>query len=434
MDNFSYRNGALHAEEVALAALAERHGTPAFVYSRAAIESRLHAYAQAFAGRDALICYSVKANGNLAILDLLARQGSGFDIVSAGELERVLAAGGDPGKVVFSGVGKRADEIRRALEAGILCFNVESEAEMLRLNEIAGQMSVTAPISIRVNPDTDAHTHPFIATGRREDKFGIDHDRALAAYRQAVGLDYLTPIGVDCHIGSQVTSVEPYIDMLEKLLSLVQRLERSGIPVRHIDIGGGLGINYRCGTTVQRTGGQPQAGDRDGNGDISGITAFATVVRDLVPERYGIMLEPGRSIVGNAGVLLTRVEYLKTNNTKRFAIVDASMNDLLRPSLYQAWHDIIPVTQHGQVMEHEYDIVGPVCETGDFLGLQRSLSLLPDDVLAVLSAGAYGFCMSSNYNSRPRAVELLVDGNQEHVIRERESLEQLMAGERILPV
>ncbi len=434
MDNFSYRNGALYAEGVALSALAERHGTPAFVYSRAAIESRWRAYAEAFSGRDALICYSVKANGNLAILNLLAGLGSGFDIVSGGELERVLAAGGESDKVVFSGVGKRADEIRRALEVGILCFNVETEAELLRLNEIAGQMSVTAPVSIRVNPDTDAQTHPFIATGRREDKFGIDYDRALSAYQQADTLDNLTPIGIDCHIGSQITSVEPYIVMLEKLLSLVERLGQSGIPIRHIDIGGGLGINYRCGSSVQRTGSEPQTGSRDGNGDIPGITAFAKVVRDLIPEPYGIMLEPGRSIVGNACALLTRVEYLKTNNTKHFAIVDASMNDLLRPSLYQAWHDIIPVTEREQVMEQEYDVVGPVCETGDFLGLQRSLSLLPNDLLAVLSAGAYGFCMSSNYNSRPRAVELLVDGEQEHIIRERESIGQLMAGEKILPV
>ena len=275
MDNFSYRNGALYAEGVALSALAERHGTPAFVYSRAAIESRWRAYADAFSGRDALICYSVKANGNLAILNLLAGLGSGFDIVSGGELERVLAAGGESDKVVFSGVGKRADEIRRALEVGILCFNVETEAELLRLNEIAGQMSVTAPVSIRVNPDTDAQTHPFIATGRREDKFGIDYDRALSTYQQADSLDNLTPIGIDCHIGSQITSVEPYIDMLEKLLSLVERLEQSGIPIRHIDIGGGLGINYQCGSSVQRTGSEPQTGSRDGNVDIPGITAFA---------------------------------------------------------------------------------------------------------------------------------------------------------------
>lgn len=433
MESLSYKNGALYAEEVALTGLAERHGTPAYVYSRAAIESRWRAYEQAFSGRDALICYSVKANGNLAILNLLARLGSGFDIVSGGELERVLAAGGGPDKVVFSGVGKRADEIRRALQVSIHCFNVESEAELLRLNDIAGQLSVSAPVSIRVNPDTDAQTHPFIATGRQEDKFGIDYDRTLAAYQQADNLDHVTPVGIDCHIGSQVTAVEPYVNALEKLLALVARLEQHGIPIRHVDIGGGFGINYKCGRAIQGAGADPQTGTTDGNDGIPDITVFGKVIRDLVPERYGILLEPGRSIVGNAGLLLTRVEYLKANNTKRFAVVDAAMNDLLRPSLYQAWQDIIPVTLHSKVEEQEYDVVGPVCETGDFLGLGRSLSLCPNDLLAVLSAGAYGFSMSSNYNSRPRAVELLVDGDQEHVIRERESVEQLMLGEAMLP-
>ena len=433
MENFSYKNGALYAEEVALTALAERHGTPAYVYSRAAIEARWRAYEQAFSGTDTLICYSVKANGNLAILNLLAALGSGFDIVSAGELERVMAAGGEPDKVVFSGVGKRADEIRRALEVGIRCFNVESEAELLRLDEIAGQMSVSAPVSVRVNPDTDAETHPFIATGLQENKFGIDYDCALAAYKLADRLENVAPVGIDCHIGSQITSVAPFVDALEKLLSLARRLEQSGIPVRHVDIGGGLGIDYKYGSAIRTAGAGSQTSGTNSDAAIPDIAALAGVVRERVPERYGMILEPGRSIVGNAGVLLTRVEYLKTNNTRRFAVVDASMNDLLRPSLYQAWHDIIPVTQRSDGTEAEYDVVGPVCESGDFLGLKRSLSLAPDDLLAVLSAGAYGFSMSSNYNSRPRAVELLVDGDQEHVIRTRESVEQLMLGETILP-
>ena len=414
MATFSYKNGSLYAERVSLDALAARHGTPAFVYSRAAIEARWRAYADAFSGRDALVCYSVKANGNLAVLNLLARLGSGFDIVSGGELERVIAAGGDPGKVVFSGVGKRADEIRRALEAGIKCFNVESEPELLRLNEIAGQVSVTAPVSIRVNPDIDPDTHPYIATGLRENKFGIDYEQALGIYQLADSLRNIEVTGIDCHIGSQITSVEPYIDAVNKLLALLGDLEETGIAVRHIDIGGGLGISY---------GGETAP-------DIAGL---AGAVSELVPARYGIILEPGRSIVGDAGVLLTRVEYLKANVEKRFAVVDASMNDLLRPSLYRAWHDIIPVTLRDGEAEWEYDVVGPVCESGDFLGLQRRLALRPDDLLAVLSTGAYGFSMSSNYNSRPRAVELLADGEDAYVIRERESVEQLMVGEKILP-
>ena len=413
MEAFSYKNGSLYAEDVSLEALAGRHGTPAYVYSRAAIEAGWRAYADAFSGRDTLVCYSVKANGNLAILDLLARLGSGFDIVSGGELERVLVAGGDPGKVVFSGVGKRADEIRRALEVGIRCFNVESEAELLRINGIAGDMSARAPVSIRVNPDIDPDTHPYIATGLKENKFGVDAGQALDLYRLAGALDNIAATGIDCHIGSQITSIGPYIDAVNKLLSLLERLEQTGITLSHIDIGGGLGISY----------GDEQAPD---------IAGFAGTVSDLVPEPYGIILEPGRSIVGNAGVLLTRVEYLKSNNTRRFAVVDASMNDLLRPSLYRARHDIIPVSERGDGATVDYDVVGPVCETGDFLGLQRRLSLAPNDLLAVLSCGAYGFSMSSNYNSRPRAVELLVDGEHEHVIRERETVEQLMAGERIL--
>ena len=431
MESFSYKNGALHVEGVALTGLAERHGTPAFVYSRAAIEARWRAYAQAFAGRDALICYAVKANSNLAVLNLMARLGSGFDIVSAGELERVLRAGGAPDKTVFSGVGKRTQEIRRALEVGIKCFNVESEPELLRINEIAARMSVTAPVSVRVNPDTDAQTHPFISTGRKEDKFGINHDRVLAAYQLAERLEHVAPVGIDCHIGSQITSLEPYIDALKKLLALVENLERHGVPVRHVDVGGGLGIDYHHGSAIRGGDAREQEGG-GADATVPGIAEFAKVVRDLVPARYGIILEPGRSIVGNAGALLTRVEYLKQNNTRHFAVVDASMNDLLRPSLYQARHDIVPVTERSEGAEADYDVVGPVCETGDFLGLQRRLCLREDDLLAVLSAGAYGFCMSSNYNSRPRAVELMVDEGREYVIRERETLAQLMAGECVI--
>ena len=415
MEHFPYKNGSLYAEGVSLTALADRHGTPAYVYSRAEIEANWRAYSDAFSGRDALICYSVKANGNLAVLNLLAGLGSGFDIVSGGELERVLSAGGDPARVVFSGVGKRAGEIRRALEVGIKCFNVESEAELARLDEIAGEMAVTAPVSIRVNPDIDPDTHPYIATGLRESKFGIDYEQAPDIYRLADSLGNIQVTGVDCHIGSQVTSTRPYADAVNKLLALKENLEKTGIAVRHIDIGGGLGISYSGEMTP----------------DVAG---FAEVISDLVPDDCGIILEPGRSIVGNAGLLLTRVEYLKTNNARRFAVVDASMNDLLRPSLYQARHNILSVTERRDEAGKDYDVVGPVCETGDFLGLQRRLALRPDDLLAVLSAGAYGFCMSSNYNSRPRAVELLVDGEDAHVIRERETVQQLMAGEKTLPV
>ena len=413
MEHFSYKNGTLYAEGVSLEALAARHGTPAYVYSRAAIEANWRAYADAFSGRDALICYSVKANGNLAVLNLLAGLGSGFDIVSGGELERVLSAGGDPAGVVFSGVGKGAGEIRRALEAGIKCFNVESEPELVRLNEIAGGMSATAPVSIRVNPDIDPDTHPYIATGLRENKFGIDYEQALDIYRLAGSLDNVAITGIDCHIGSQITSIGPYIDAINKLLALLDKLEETGIAIKHIDIGGGLGISY----------GDEAAPD---------IAGFAGAVSELVPDAYGIILEPGRSMVGNAGVLLTRVEYLKTGTEKQFAVVDASMNDLLRPSLYQAWQDIVPVVQRHDIAEKAYDVVGPVCESGDFLGLGRNLALCPDDLLAVLSCGAYGFSMSSNYNSRPRAAELLVAGEDAHVIRERETVEQLMAGERVL--
>ncbi len=403
----------LFAEGVSLAELAERHGTPAFVYSRAAIEHNWRQYADAFDSRRVLIAYAVKANSNIAILNLLARLGSGFDIVSGGELERVLRAGGRPDKTVFSGVGKGREELIRALEVGIRCFNVESEAELLRLNDIAKELTVRAPVSIRVNPDVDPQTHPYIATGLRENKFGVEFDRALDVYRRLHELEHLIPVGIACHIGSQITAIAPYTDAVTKLRSLLDRLEDIGISVGHVDMGGGLGIRYKDETAPD-------------------IAAFADAMKALIPQRYDLILEPGRSITGNAGLLLTRVEYLKQNNDKHFAIVDAAMNDLLRPSLYRAWQEIVPLVASPAAERKVYDIVGPVCESGDFLGLQRELALQENDLLAILSAGAYGFSMSSNYNSRPRAVELLVDGEQAQLIRLRESVEQLMAGESLL--
>lgn len=413
MAGFSYKDGVLCAEEVPLSELAGRHGTPAFVYSRGAMEANWRAYAAALAGRKALICYAVKANSNIAALNLLARLGSGFDIVSGGELERVLAAGGEPGKIVFSGVGKRRDELRQALRAGIKCFNIESESELSRLDAIAREEGVVAPVSARVNPDIDPDTHPYIATGLRENKFGIEFEKALDLCRRAAALESLRLTGIGCHIGSQVASVEPYAAALKKLLALAAELEGAGVAIEHIDLGGGLGISYR---------GEP----------APAVEALAAVAK-LAPERFEIILEPGRSIIGNAGVLLTRVECLKSNRGKHFAVVDAAMNDLLRPALYQAWHDIAPVVQGGAAPERLYDVVGPVCESGDFLGLQRRLALREGDVLAVLGAGAYGFSMSSNYNSRPRAVELMVDGGRDYIVRARESTAQLMAGEALLP-
>lgn len=413
MAGFSYKDGVLCAEEVPLSELAGRHGTPAFVYSRGTMEANWRAYAAALAGRKALICYAVKANSNIATLNLLARLGSGFDIVSGGELERVLAAGGEPGKIVFSGVGKRRDELRQALRAGIKCFNIESESELSRLDAIAREEGLVAPVSARVNPDIDPETHPYIATGLRENKFGIEFEKALDVCSRAAALEGLRLAGIGCHIGSQVASVEPYAAALKKLLALAAELEAAGVAIEHIDLGGGLGISYQ---------GEP----------APAVEALAAVAK-LAPERFEIILEPGRSIIGNAGVLLTRVECLKTNKEKHFAVVDAAMNDLLRPALYQAWHDIAPVVQGGAAPERLYDVVGPVCESGDFLGLQRRLALREGDVLAVLGAGAYGFSMSSNYNSRPRAVELIVDGGRDYIVRARESTAQLMAGEALLP-
>lgn len=411
MDHFLYRGDVLHAEEIPVADIAERFGTPCYVYSRATLERHWRAFDRAFEGHRHLICYAVKANSSLGLLSVLARLGSGFDIVSVGELERVLAAGGDPAKIVFSGVGKRADELRRALEVGIRCFNVEVPGELHRLNQIAGELGVKAPVSLRVNPDVDARTHPYISTGLRENKFGIDIEDALALYRDAADLANLEIIGIDCHIGSQLTTVAPFIDALKRVLQLADRLADDGIAIHHLDIGGGLGIRYR-----EEEPPEP-------------ATYAAEVTALLAGRDYEIVMEPGRAIVGNAGILLTRVEYLKANRLKAFAIVDAAMNDLIRPSLYDAWQDIIPALRGSRAPLREYDIVGPVCETGDFLGKERSLALSEGDLLAVRSAGAYGFSMSSNYNSRPRPPEVLVDGGTMHLIRPRETLADLYRGE-----
>ncbi len=416
MDYFNYRDGRLLAEAVDLAEIAQQAGTPCYVYSRATLERHWRIFDAALAGHDHLVCYAVKANSSLAVLQVLAQLGSGFDIVSAGELQRVLLAGGDPARVVFSGVGKRTAEMQLALEAGIRCFNVESTAELERLNTVAGDAGVRAPVSLRVNPDVDAGTHPYISTGLRENKFGIDVGVALDSYRQAADLPHLDVVGIDCHIGSQLTEIAPFVDALDRVLELVSRLQSTGITLQHIDVGGGLGIRY-------------SAGDNPPEPD-----AYAHALLDrLADSPLEILLEPGRAIAGNAGVLLTRIEYLKRGADRQFAIVDAAMNDLQRPALYAAWHDIIPLRQHADRETHTYDVVGPVCETGDFLGKGRELAVAAGDLLAVRSAGAYGFTMSSNYNSRPRAAEVMVDGDRFHVIRERETLDDLVRGEHLLP-
>lgn len=414
MDHFSYRAGRLFAEGVDLAALAARYGTPCYIYSRAAIEEQWRAFDAAFAARDHLVCYAVKANSNIALLNLLARLGSGFDIVSLGELERVMAAGGDPRKVIFSGVGKRADEMRRALELGIYCFNVESAAELERLNEVAANLALRAPISLRVNPDVDARTHPYISTGLAENKFGVDINTALEIYLHAAHLENIEVLGIACHIGSQLTETEPFVAALKRVLKLVDRLAERGVAITHLDLGGGLGIRYNDEAP-------PAPADY-----------AAALLEELRGRAYKILIEPGRAIVGNAGVLLTKVEYLKHNEHKNFAVVDAAMNDLMRPALYQAYHDIKLVHERSG-SKQTYEIVGPVCESGDFLGHERSLNLRQDDVLAIMSAGAYGMSMSSNYNTRPRAAELLVDGEEIHLIRRREVLSDLFSGEQLIP-
>ena len=417
MPYFTYRAGKLYAESVALEDIASRFGTPCFVYSRAALQDALAGFQQACSrlGRpDTLVCYAMKANSNLAILNLFARAGAGFDIVSGGELERVLAAGGDPGKVVFSGVGKSAAEMRRALEVGILCFNVESESELARLDAIAGAVGRKARVSLRVNPDVDPKTHPYISTGLKENKFGIEFGAAAAIYRKAAKMPHIEVVGIDCHIGSQLTETAPFIAALDKVLQLVDELAAGGIALEHIDLGGGLGIRYQDEAP-------PAVADY-----------LAPLFARLAGRKQRIMFEPGRHLVGNAGVLLTRVEYLKHNTDKNFAIVDAAMNDLMRPALYQAWHDIVPAVQRDGA-GLAYDIVGPVCETGDWLGRERRLPLLEGDLLAVMSAGAYGMSMSSNYNSRGRAVEVMVDGAHMHQIRARAKPQELFALEQLLP-
>ncbi|EJK98587.1 diaminopimelate decarboxylase [Pseudomonas chlororaphis] len=414
MDAFNYRGGQLFAEGVALSAIAERFGTPTYVYSRAHIEAQYRAYADALAGMPHLVCFAVKANSNLGVLNVLARLGAGFDIVSRGELERVLAAGGAADKIVFSGVGKTRDDMRRALEVGVHCFNVESSDELERLQQVAAELNVRAPVSLRVNPDVDAGTHPYISTGLKENKFGIAIADAEDVYIRAAQLPNLEVVGVDCHIGSQLTTLAPFIDALDRLLDLVDRLGECGIYLRHIDLGGGLGVRYRDEEP-------PLAAD------------YVKAVRERLDGRdLELVFEPGRFIVANAGVLLTRVEYLKHTGHKDFAIVDAAMNDLIRPALYQAWMDVSAVRpRDGQA--RTYDIVGPICETGDFLAKERQLALEEGDLLAVHSAGAYGFVMSSNYNTRGRAAEVLVDGEQAVEVRRRETVAELFAGESLLP-
>jgi len=411
---FPRRGGELGIESVPLSRIAEEFGTPCYVYSHGALTATYREFSTAFSGCDHLICYAVKANSTLALLNLFARFGAGFDIVSGGELRRVLAAGGDAKKVVFAGVGKTSEEMRLALEADILCFNVESEGELARLNRVAGEAGKTAPVSLRVNPDVDPKTHPYISTGLKGNKFGIAYADALALYRRAAELPHVEIIGIACHIGSQITEVAPFVDALEKVLALVDALGKEGIAVRHLDLGGGLGIRYRDETPPP-------------------VAEYAAALTGKLEGRgVRILVEPGRALVGNAGVLLTRVEYLKHGETKNFAIVDAAMNDLMRPALYDAYHDIQPVRERAGRPEI-YEIVGPVCESGDFLGHDRALCLAEGDLLAVMSAGAYGMSMSSNYNTRPRAAEVMVRGAEVHLIREREKIDQLFALEKTLP-
>jgi len=415
MSNFNYQNNQLFAEAVPLSQIAELFDTPCYVYSRRELEQAYLAYENAFSGHNALICYAVKANSNLAVLNVLARLGAGFDIVSGGELERVLVAGGSADKIIFSGVGKTEDELRRALEAGIHCFNIESEAELERLNTIALDMGKIAPISLRVNPDVDAQTHPYISTGLKENKFGINIDQAFEVYRHAYSLSGVEPVGIDCHIGSQLTSLSPFADALQRLLQLIAKLADVGITLQHLDLGGGLGVRYQNETP-------PTPAD------------YAAAITPLMGDTdLKLIFEPGRSISANAGVLLTRVEYLKDNGDKKFAVVDAAMNDLIRPALYQSWMDIIPVSNTAQGESALYDIVGPVCESSDFLGKDRELVLNDGDLLAVCSAGAYGFGMSSNYNTRNRCAEVMVDGNKAHLVRRRETYQDQLSLEKLLP-
>ena len=414
----AYRGGELFVEDCALGRLARRFGTPLYVYSRSAMLAALAGYQRALAGRDHLICYAMKANSNLAVLQIFAQAGCGFDIVSGGELDRVIAAGGDPARVVFSGVGKTRAEMRRALEAGVMCFNVESLAELDVLSEVAVQARHTARVSLRVNPDVDARTHPYISTGLKGNKFGIAHDRALAAYRRAASLPGLEVTGIDCHIGSQITETGPYLDALDRLLDLVELVEAAGVTIEHVDVGGGLGIAYD--------------GERPPAADVL-VRALLARIDERGHRHRRLLFEPGRSLDGNAGVLVSEVLYLKPSAAKNFCIVDAAMNDLMRPALYQAWMRIVPCARRSDVASAVWDVVGPVCESGDWLGRGRELALQPGDMLAVLSAGAYGMSMASNYNSRARAAEILLVDGRPVLVREREQLQDLMARERLLP-
>ena len=415
--HFAFQKGVLHAENVPLPELAERFGTPLYVYSKKALHDAWGAYRQAAEKRNVLVCFGMKANSNLAVLNEFRKLGAGFDIVSGGELARALAVGADPSKIVFSGVGKQVWEMQAALKAGVKCFNVESEPELERLAQVAHDMGVVAPVSLRVNPDVDAKTHPYISTGLKENKFGIDIEQAPAVYQRAATWPSLEIVGVDCHIGSQITEVSPYLDALDKLLVLIARLADAGIHIRHLDLGGGIGIRYTDETP------------------LTPKMLLDEVFPRLQAQGLGhlqIVLEPGRSLVGNAGVLLTRVEYLKHTDARNFAIVDAAMNDLIRPTLYDAWHSVEPVVQASSAPVQSYDIVGPICESGDWLAKNRQLSLAPGDLLAIMSAGAYAFTMASQYNTRPRAAEIMVDDKAFTVVRPRETLQSLFADECIL--
>ena len=414
MNSFTLKNNVLHAENVAINSIANAFGTPCYVYSKSALVQAFASFSAGFKGCNHLVCFAVKSNPNLAILNLFASLGAGFDIVSGGELARVLAAGGDPKKIVFSGVGKTETEMQAALNAGIFCFNVESASELSHLNKVAGMMGKVAPVSLRVNPNVDAKTHPYISTGLKNNKFGVAYEDALDIYLQAAAMPNIAIHGVDCHIGSQITELSPFLDAFDRVLVLVDALEKNGIHIQHIDAGGGIGICYNDETPPE-------------------FTAYATAMRAKLGNRNVMLVfEPGRALVGNAGVLLTKVEYLKPTESKNFAIVDAAMNDLMRPALYDAYHDIKPV-QPRDADAVSYEIVGPVCESGDFLGHDRVLALNEGDLLAIMSAGAYGMSMASNYNTRPRAAEVMVDGDQTHLIREREKIADLFALEKILP-
>ncbi|QFU77124.1 diaminopimelate decarboxylase [Halioglobus maricola] len=415
MEPFNYRDNQLCAEELQIAAIAQRFGTPCYIYSRAALEARFKEYQDALSGAEHLICYAVKANSNLAVLDILARLGAGFDIVSGGEMERVITAGGDPAKIVFSGVGKTPAEMARALDLDIACFNLESAPELELLARVAAEKNMVARVSVRVNPDVDAQTHPYISTGLRENKFGVTVEEAMAVYRRAAELPSIEVVGIDCHIGSQLTQISPFIDALKRLLALVDELASEGITLHHLDLGGGLGVCYKDE--------QPPS-----------VAEYIAAVRAELGDRpLKLVFEPGRSIAANAGLLVTRVNYLKPTAEHNFALVDAAMNDMIRPALYQAWLDIRQVDLASEGQTATWDVVGPVCETGDFLGKNRELTVAPGDLLALSGAGAYGFTMSSNYNSRPRAAEIMVDGDQAHIVRAREEFEDLIRGEARLP-